>query len=104
MSDQIRAPGSDPDSRRRELKMRMAAAETRGDTVAVAELRAALEALDAPDGQADVAEAKGKRSREQAASARREATETANGDAKTVAPAGRTSAPKDTTAADTGGK
>jgi uncharacterized low-complexity protein len=101
----IAAPGSDPDSVRRELKTRLALAETRGDAAAVAALRAELDALAAPGGTEEPAvEDKPKRSRESAAAARKDATAkvgdakaTSEGTATSETPAGRGHAPRETT-------
>lgn len=81
------APGSDPDSRKRELKTVMAAAETRGDTETVQDLQAALDELATAQ------------QREVAAAARKAAADASGDpDAAHKPPAGRTAtAPKATT-------
>lgn len=86
------ASGGGYDAQRRELKGRIAAATTAGDTGTVEELEGEMRKLD-DDRAAE--------ERKVAAAARREAGKTGAGDsetAKTAAPAARTTAPKLTTA------
>lgn len=87
MTDEIPAAGMDFDARRRELKTAMAAAETRGDTEMVDDLREELDEMAATQ------------KREVAAAARKAAADASGDpDADQKPPAGRTaSTPKATT-------
>ncbi len=93
MADEIQAAGSDVDSRKREIKQRLAAAEASGNADAAKELGDQLAAVNK-----EARKAEADRQRAVAAQARRAAAKDDPEAAKTAAPVGRAAPDKANTA------